>query len=94
MIRCQIEAAKERCAELPWVECRLGNLLEMPYEDAAFDAVYGVQVLEYVSDLDAALSEIRRKRSTAPVLPGDAQVIHGGVLTSRERHDVECFRAH
>jgi ubiquinone/menaquinone biosynthesis C-methylase UbiE len=32
----------------------------MPYEEEQFDVVYGVQVIEYVPELDDALSEIYR----------------------------------
>ena len=56
----QIAAATERCAEFPWVELTVGDLTEMPYDDAQFDVVYGVQVIEYVAELDDALTEIHR----------------------------------
>jgi ubiquinone/menaquinone biosynthesis C-methylase UbiE len=56
----QIEAARARCAELPWVECRLADATALPYQDAEFDAAYGNHVLEYVADLDLALAELRR----------------------------------
>jgi SAM-dependent methyltransferase len=56
----QITAARERCAELGWVECRTMNVLDMSYDDAQFDAVYSVQVLEYIQSVDDALREIAR----------------------------------
>jgi arsenite methyltransferase len=56
----QISAARQRCAGFAWVQCQVGNLLELPYQDAAFDAVYGVQVFEYAGDLGKAFREIRR----------------------------------
>lgn len=56
----QVEAARARCADLPWVECRVADATELPYDDGSFDAVYCVQVIEYVEDLDRALAEIRR----------------------------------
>jgi ubiquinone/menaquinone biosynthesis C-methylase UbiE len=56
----QIEAARARCAELPWVECRIADATALPYRDAEFDAAYGNHVLEYVADLDRALAELRR----------------------------------
>jgi arsenite methyltransferase len=37
-----------------------GEATSLPVEDGAFDAALSVQVLEYVSDVDAALAEIRR----------------------------------
>jgi ubiquinone/menaquinone biosynthesis C-methylase UbiE len=56
----QIAAARERCARFAWVECQIGNLLDLPYRDGEFDAVYSVQVLEYAGDLRKAFREIRR----------------------------------
>ena len=56
----QIDAARERCAGFAWVQCQIGNLLELPYQDGEFDAVYSVQVLEYVGDLGKAFREIHR----------------------------------
>lgn len=56
----QINAARERCADLPWVECEKMDVLNLRYEDGLFDAVYSVQVLEYVSALDEALHQMSR----------------------------------
>ena len=56
----QIAAAQSRCAELAWVTCRVGDAVTLPYEDAVFDVVYGVQVFEYVAQLDTALREVQR----------------------------------
>ncbi len=56
----QIAAAQARCAELEWVECRVGDAVKLPYGDAEFTALYGVQVFEYVVKLDDALREICR----------------------------------
>lgn len=56
----QIAMAKQNCDEFSHVECQVANVLEIPYEDGRFDAVYGVQVLEYVPELEKALSEIHR----------------------------------
>lgn len=53
----QIAAAQARCAELDWVECRVGDAIKLPYGDAEFTALYGVQVFEYVVKLDDALRE-------------------------------------
>ncbi len=41
----QIEAAQQRCAEFAWVECRSADIVEPPYSDGEFDAVFAVQVL-------------------------------------------------
>jgi ubiquinone/menaquinone biosynthesis C-methylase UbiE len=56
----QIAAARERCGRFAWVECQIGNLLDLPYQDGEFDALYSVQVLEYAGDLGKAFREIRR----------------------------------
>ena len=56
----QIAAARERCAGFAWVQCQIGNLLELPYQDGDFDAVYSVQVIEYAGDLGKATREIHR----------------------------------
>jgi arsenite methyltransferase len=56
----QIGAARERCVELSWVECQIANATDLRLASATLDAVYGVQVLEYVTDLDKALQEVQR----------------------------------
>lgn len=56
----QIVAARERCAAFDWVECKSANALSLPYGDNEFDAVYCVQILEYMPEILDALSEIRR----------------------------------
>ena len=56
----QIAAAQQRCAEFVWVECNNTDIVSAPYGDAAFDAVFAVQVLEYLVDLDAGLGQIHR----------------------------------
>jgi arsenite methyltransferase len=56
----QIAAARDRCAGFSWVQCQIGNLMELPYPDREFDAVYSIQVLEYATDLGRGFGEIRR----------------------------------
>ena len=56
----QITAARERCREMSWVECQIANANELPYGDGEFDAVFGVQVLEYIQDFEKALREAQR----------------------------------
>jgi len=53
-------AARERCTGFAWVECQIGNLLDLPYQDGELNAVYSVQVLEYAGDLRKAFREIHR----------------------------------
>lgn len=56
----QIATAKNHCADMEWVNCRVANASELPYENNTFDAVYGIQVFEYIDQLDAALHEVQR----------------------------------
>ncbi len=56
----QVAAAREYCADLPCVDCRVADLVDLPYENGSFDVVFGSQVLEYVPCLDEALIEIHR----------------------------------
>ena len=45
---------------MAWVECREGDITAPPYGDAEFDAIFAVQALEYLPDLDAGLRQIHR----------------------------------
>lgn len=56
----QISAARERCKELSHVEFQVANILDTPFDDEQFDVAFGVQVLEYVSDVDRAITEVSR----------------------------------
>jgi arsenite methyltransferase len=56
----QVAAAQHRCAEFDWVECRTADIAAPPYGDAEFDAVFAVQALEYLTNLDIALRHIHR----------------------------------
>ena len=56
----QISSARERCKDLGQVEFQVADILETPFSDNQFDVVFGVQVLEYISDLDRAITEIAR----------------------------------
>ena len=67
----QIKTAREQCADMDWVEVTQASIMDLPYEDASFDAVYSVQVIEYVASVDDAL------RETARVLkPGGRAIIY------------------
>ena len=56
----QIAAAQRHCAEVAWVSCRVADAVALPYEDGVFDVIYGVQVFEYVTQLDTALRDVQR----------------------------------
>jgi len=55
-----LAVARAHCAHQSWVEFRQADATRLPFPDQAFDAVISTQVLEYVRDVDAALSEIHR----------------------------------
>jgi arsenite methyltransferase len=56
----QIAAAGRLCAGVGAVETAVQDLRQLPYGDAGFDAVVAVQVIEYLDQPAAALSELRR----------------------------------
>jgi arsenite methyltransferase len=55
-----LAVARSHCAHQSWVEFRRGDAMQLPFPDKDFDAVVSTQVLEYVRDVDAALTEIHR----------------------------------
>ncbi|HEX8120442.1 MAG TPA: methyltransferase domain-containing protein [Solirubrobacteraceae bacterium] len=52
--------AAKRCAHLSNASFAEGGATALPVADESFDAAVGVQVLEYVDDVPAALAELRR----------------------------------
>ncbi len=55
-----VTMSQTRVADLTQAECKMGDATALPYSDGYFDAVVSTQVLEYVDDIDLALSEIHR----------------------------------
>jgi arsenite methyltransferase len=55
-----LAAARRVCVHLSSVEFRHSDATQLPFPDQTFDAAVSVQVLEFVHDVDAALSEIHR----------------------------------
>ena len=55
-----LELAARRCAGHVGVELRPADAVSLPVDDARFDAVLCVQVLEYVTDPTVALAEMHR----------------------------------
>lgn len=55
-----MELALRRCAGRANVRLRVGDVADLPYEDAAFDAGVCTQVYEYVPDVPNALRELHR----------------------------------
>ena len=56
----RISLAADRCADFPQVQIKQGKAEELQEAPESFDAVSCVQVLLYLSDVAAALSEIHR----------------------------------
>jgi len=52
--------AAAHCAGQPWVNFRRGDATKLPFPENHFDAAVVTQVLEYVGDVPAALSELHR----------------------------------
>src|SRR5262245_4818662 len=55
-----IALSSARQAGRPWLEFQLSDATALPYPEQSFDAAVCVQVLEYVKDVTAALSELYR----------------------------------
>jgi len=55
-----LAVARAHCAHQPWVEFHKADATQLPMGDQAYDAVISTQVLEYIRDVDAALTEICR----------------------------------
>jgi SAM-dependent methyltransferase len=55
-----LEIARARCAEMPGARFEVGDAIELPLEDRSIDLAVSTQVLEYVKDVDRALTEITR----------------------------------
>ncbi len=52
--------ARQRCAELPWVEFVEGDVCELPFSNEQFDGAVALQVYAYPPDLPTALAELGR----------------------------------
>lgn len=52
--------ANRRCAGHPGIRIESGDAVELKVDDGRFDLVVSTQVLEYVADIDRAVSEIAR----------------------------------
>ena len=83
----QITAARLRCTALPWVECREADIAVPPYGGGEFDAVFAVQALEYLTDLDGALRHVHRM-----LRPGGRVVIMATDWSSAVWHSENATR--
>jgi ubiquinone/menaquinone biosynthesis C-methylase UbiE len=52
--------ARERCADHPTIKFETGSVYDLPFPNESFDAVYSVQVFEYLDDVPKALAEAYR----------------------------------
>ena len=64
-----LQLAARRCADAQHVVFHQADVLQLPFEQAAFEVALATQVYEYVADIDGALRELWRV-----MLPG-AQVL-------------------
>ena len=55
-----IQLAQNRCADWPQAQIEIGDAADLGGEADRFDLVVSTQVLEYVADIDQAISEIAR----------------------------------
>jgi arsenite methyltransferase len=56
----QIRAANAACSGSGIATAEVQNVVQLPYEEASFDAIVAVQVIEYLEQPAKALSELRR----------------------------------
>lgn len=94
----QLGAAHAVCEGLAAVEFIEGDATEMSFEDGTFDGVGSIQTLEYISDVDRAITEARRvlkpgsKAAFVSVL-WDHWRFHGAEQTLNDRM-LDVWRAH
>ena len=93
-----VPLAQRRCAAVPWVQLRIGDVGKLPYADGAFDAAVCTQVYEYVADIEEALHELRRvlrPGGRALVMDTDWEscVWHSSD-DARMRRVIECWDTH
>jgi len=55
-----LAVSRAHCAHQTWVDFRHGDATKLPFRDGLFDAAVVTQVLEYVVDVHAALTELHR----------------------------------
>ncbi len=56
----QIAAARSICSHIPTAELVEGDATDLPFENASFDSLASIQMLEYVPEVEAVLPEARR----------------------------------
>jgi SAM-dependent methyltransferase len=93
-----LDLARQRCAELPWVELDVADAASLPYAADSFDAIVSTQVYEYVEDLAGAfgkLFEITRPGGRVAILDTDydSLVLHCED-EARQARVLEAWDAH
>ena len=56
----QVSAAATHCQGLAAVELLEGDATDLPFDDASFDSLASIQMLEYVDNVDGVLQQTRR----------------------------------
>lgn len=70
----QLSAARDLCADLPWVDLVEGDAIDLPFQTSSIDGFITVNTLEYIPEVDRALAEARRV-----LKPGGKAAIHSVV---------------
>lgn len=93
-----LEAARQRCSDLPWATFEVGDAAALPAEDGTFDAAAAVQVYEYVPDVQAALRElyrVLRPGGRAVVFDSDwSTMVYATADDERSERVLRAFDAH
>ena len=85
----QIELAKAQAAGLNNVDFRVGNIYDLPFEAAAFDAVFAHAVIEHLKTPLNAVKEIRRVLKSGGIT-GICSPDWGGFLISPSNPTLEA----
>ncbi len=93
-----IALARRRCAGLPWVQPRIGDVVALPYAAESFDVAVCTQVFEYVPEIERALAELHRvlkPRGRAVIVDTDweSSVWHSSD-PARMRRTIEAWDQH
>ena len=89
----KFEDGKKKCEGLP-IEFRLGDALELPFEDNTFDVVAIANSLHHIPDICKALSEAKRVVKPNGIIIVSEMFCDGqpiGSLTHWILHDLECY---
>jgi SAM-dependent methyltransferase len=77
-----IEHAKRRNRD-PRIEFRVGDVCELPFEDATFDRVLSLLVLHFVPQTDRAVAELRRVTRPGGTVAAAVWDARGGFVANR-----------